>query len=142
MTREELEKAVKSGVNLRGARLSGADLTGADLTGADLTDANLTGASLPEGVPVVPDLINRLVEAIGPSGEHLDMKSWHHECGTTHCLAGWTIVLSGEAGKTLEPRFGTNAAAALIWSASTGKPVPNWYASNEDALANLRALAS
>lgn len=104
----------------------------------NLAGANLTGANLPEGVPAVPALVVRLVEAVGPSGEHLDMGNWHHRCGTAHCLAGWTVTLSGEAGAALEARFDTGAAAALIWSASTDQPVPNWFASNEDALADLK----
>ena len=149
----DLRFASLSGANLRGADLSGADLRGADLSranlrgadlrgavlsGASLSGANLTGATLPEGVPAVPDLVVRLVEAVGPSGEHLNMRTWHHPCGTAHCLAGWTVTLSGEAGAALESRFDTNAAAALIWSASTDQPVPDWFASNEDALADLK----
>ena len=141
--RADLRDADLSGASLRSAMLRGADLTGAALTGADLfganlKGANLTGATLPEGVPAVSDLVARLVEAVGPSGEHLDMGTWHHPCGTAHCLAGWTITLSGEAGAALEARFETGAAAALIWSASTDQPVPSWFASNQDALADLK----
>ena len=49
--RDALERATKSGANLRGAdlscaNLSGADLRGADLSGADLSHANLRGADL------------------------------------------------------------------------------------------------
>ena len=153
----DLRFASLSGANLRGADLSGADLRGADLSranlrgadlrgavlsGASLSGANLTGATLPEGVPAVPDLVVRLVEAVGPSGEHLNMRTWHHPCGTAHCLAGWTVTLSGEAGAALESRFDTNAAAALIWSASTDQPVPSWFASNEAALADLKKRVS
>ena len=141
--RVNLRGADLSGADLRGADLSranlrGADLRGAVLSGASLSGADLTGATLPEGVPAVPDLVVRLVEAVGPSGEHLNMRTWHHPCGTAHCLAGWTVTLSGEAGAALESRFDTNAAAALIWSASTDQPVPSWFASNEDALADLK----
>ena len=143
----DLRYAYLSGADLRGADLSranlrGADLRGAVLSGASLSGANLTGATLPEGVPAVPDLVVRLVEAVGPSGEHLYMGVWHHPCGTAHCLAGWTVTLSGEAGAALESRFDTNAAAALIWSASTDQPVPSWFASNEAALADLKKRVS
>ena len=138
----DLRYAYLSGADLRYANLSSASLSGANLTGANLTGANLTGATLPEGVPAVPDLVVRLVEAVGPSGEHLNMRTWHHPCGTAHCLAGWTVTLSGEAGAALESRFDTNAAAALIWSASTDQPVPSWFASNEAALADLKKRVS
>ena len=134
----DLSCADLHGADLKGANLSSANLKGANLSSASLSGANLTGATLPEGIPAVPDLIVRLVEAVGPSGEHLDMGVWHHRCGTAHCLAGWTVTLSGEAGAALESRFDTNAAAALIWSASTDQPVPDWFASNEDALADLK----
>ena len=70
------------------------------------------------------------------------MGTWHHPCGTAHCLAGWTVTLSGEAGVALEARLETDAAAALIWSASTDQPVPNWFVSNENALADLKKRVS
>jgi hypothetical protein len=44
--REALERAVKSGANLRGANLAGANLRGANLDGANLDGANLRGANL------------------------------------------------------------------------------------------------
>jgi uncharacterized protein YjbI with pentapeptide repeats len=143
-----LSGANLSGANLSGANLSGADLSGADLLGANLSGANLSGANLSgadlrgaEIVPVVPRIDAAILERI-ESGGVLDMKTWH-TCETTHCRAGWAVTLAGEAGKELEDKIGTSAAAALIYTASRpGERVPDWYASNEDALADIRLHAA
>ena len=163
-TRSELEKAVAIGAvlssanlfgaNLRGAKLRGADLRGADLRsaslrGADLFGADLSGASLSGAdpsstdlsgaiglptAPVVPDLHARMAEECAVV-DALDMNTWH-TCKTTHCRAGWAIALAGEAGAALEAALGPSVAGALIYHASTGM-VPDFYASNEDAMADI-----
>lgn len=73
------------------------------------------------------------------------MGSWHENgyCGTTHCRAGWVCALAGPAGRVLEGIYGTNAAAALIYAASDPAldRTPNWFASNADALADMKAMA-
>ena len=126
--------------NLAGANLAYANLAGASLDHASLDDANLAGATLPAGVPIVLNIDAAILAAIGEDASGLDMKDWH--CGTTHCRAGWPVKLAGEAGAKLERRFGTGAAGALIYAASRpGMPVPNFFASNADALADLRKCA-
>jgi len=69
------------------------------------------------------------------------MKGWH--CGTSHCRAGWVVELAGEGGKALERAIGTSAAAAMIYMASDPKleEVPDFYASNEGALEDMKRLA-
>ena len=64
-------------------------------------------------------------------------------CGTTHCRAGWVIVLAGDAGRTLEWVYGTPAAAALIYIASDPKigKMPDFYCDNETALADMKERA-
>lgn len=128
-----------SGANLSGADLRRADLRNADLNGADLCEANLSGAILPAVIPVVPNIHRALLEAVSTGG--LDMGSWH--CGTTHCRAGWVVTLAGQAGAALEARLGTNAAAALIYQASDPnlERIPNWFASTEEALEDIRRCA-
>ena len=72
------------------------------------------------------------------------MDFWH-TCATTHCRAGWVIWLTGDSGRELEVRLGTNAAAALIVTASCPQlagRVPDWMATNEAALADIRRLAA
>lgn len=114
--RETLENAVRAGANLSRAYLSRA-------------------RGLPVA-PVVKDLDAAIVAAI-QAGGRLEMKTWH-TCQTTHCLAGWAIVLAGEAGAELEKELGPNVAGALIYAASRpGVPVPNFYASNNKAMEDL-----
>jgi hypothetical protein len=128
-----------AGADLSGAYLAGADLAGADLSYADLAGANLTGATgLPEIEPFPID--TKIAEAVG-GGENLDMSSWHNSCGTAHCRAGWAVTLHPQ-GLALEAKYGTNAAAALIYNAcSNSERTPNWFADNAEALADIRRLA-
>jgi hypothetical protein len=118
------------------ADLSGADLYRADLSVADLSGANLSGAvGLPNIDPF--DINSAVYEACSAPGA-LDMKAWH-TCETTHCRAGWAVILHPQ-GRELEDRFGTNAAAALIYNACAGF-VPDFYASNEDAIRDIAEKA-
>jgi hypothetical protein len=61
------------------------------------------------------------------------------------CLHGakWVTHLAGEAGAALERQVETSATAALIYMRSDPslQTIPNFYASNEDALAALKRLA-
>ena len=144
-TRDALQKARAACANLTDANLRGADLTDADLTGANLTDANLTGANLRGAnlmrVPVVPYIDAAILAAIDAGGT-LNMAQWH-TCETTHCRAGWAITLAGPAGAALEDKIGAPAAGALIYAASRpGQRVPNFYADDAEALADLRACAA
>ncbi len=136
----DLRDAYLRGADLRGADLRGAYLRGADLRGADLSGADLSGADL-SGCPVkIPDIHKAIFEAASAPGA-LDMVQWH--CGTTHCRAGWVVTLAGEGGKALEWAMGTPAAAAMIYLASDPKleKMPDFYASNEVALADMKRLA-
>jgi hypothetical protein len=139
LTRADLTDAVLTRADLTDADLTRAVLTRADLTGADLTRAVLTGAD----VPVIEQIDAKILAAIEAGGT-LQMSCWHDDsCGTTHCRAGWAITIAGEAGKKLEDKYGPGPAGALIYAASRpGVPVPNFYASNEVALADIRKCAA
>jgi hypothetical protein len=133
-----------SGANLRWANLLRANLRWANLSEADLSGANLSGANLSEATglpeaPVITDIHRRVYEAASQPGA-LSMGAWH-TCATTHCRAGWVVTLAGEVGAKLEGQLGTDAAAALIYAASGHPTVPDWYASNEGALEDMRRLA-
>jgi len=146
--------AISHNADLTGADLTGADLTGANLTGADLTRANLTLANLTRAnltradltranltVPTVDHLDAKILAAI-ENGGRLKMDAWH-TCDTTHCRAGWTCVLAGYAGDVLESKIGTECAARLIYLKSRpGQPHPDFFASNEDALFDIKKCAS
>ena len=140
-----------SGADLSGANLSKSYLDGANLSGADLTDArfafskmsevNLVGA---KGIcaPVIPHIDAAILNAIRSGTGALNMLNWH-TCDTVHCRAGRAIHLAGEQGYALEKEVGPNAAGALIYAVSRpGKPVPNWYARNYDAMADLEKCAA
>ena len=142
-----LTNCVLAGADLTNARLAGADLTdcvlpNAQLNHAVLTGAVLTGAVLPHGVPVVDALDARILERISGNGCQLNMGEWH-TCETTHCRAGWAIVLAGDAGAALERKYGPSAAGALIYAASRpGIPVPDFYCDTETALADIKKHAT
>ena len=88
-------------------------------------------------VPVVEGL-DALVMQAAEAGD-LSMSSWH--CGTTHCRAGWAIVYGGDAGAALEAAVGSEMAGRMIYEASTGRIAPDFYASTEDAIADIRRCA-
>jgi uncharacterized protein YjbI with pentapeptide repeats len=138
-----LSGAYLSGANLRDANLSGANLIGANLSGAYLSGANLIGTYLSECPVTIPD-IHKTIHAAASSPGALDMSSWHNACGTTHCRAGWVIALAGEGGRALEWAMGTPAAAAIIYMASdpTLDKVPDFYCTNEEAMADMARLAA
>jgi hypothetical protein len=122
------------------ADLRGVDLREADLCLANLTGADMRGAILPAGIPVIPDIHRAVYDAASAPGA-LNMDEWN--CRTAHCRAGWVVALAGEEGAALEELLDTSAAAALIYYASdpTLERVPDWYVSNEDALADMARLA-
>lgn len=138
--------ALKLGLAVRWARSNGADLRDADLRDADLSGAVLSGADLSDAdwLPRISNIHQSIYNAASAEGA-LDMSTWHRSgyCGTTHCRAGWAVVLAGEGGRVLEGVYGTGTAAALIYQASdpTLERVPDWIASNSDALADMRRLA-
>jgi hypothetical protein len=72
-------------------------------------------------------------------GGGLEMSEWH-QCKTTHCRAGWAITIN-PAGAELERVFGPEWAGRLIYLKSTGR-VPNFFASNNRALADIRKRAA
>jgi hypothetical protein len=100
----------------------------------------------PEEIPVIPK-IDAVILAEIENGGILDMTSWHgpkeHWCGTTHCRAGWAIHCAGKKGKALQDRFGPQIAGTLIYHASRpGIPAPHFFASDENALADIRKCAA
>ena len=132
----DLRNADLSNAILRSAAMFMADLRNAYLSGADLRGAT----DLP-AAPVIPNIDAAILAEIVAGGV-IDMDNWH-TCETTHCRAGWAIYLADEAGAALERRYGTNVAGALIYAASRpNNRVPNWFASAEEALADLRASAA
>jgi len=163
LARAYLARADLSDADLADAYLAGADLSGADLAGVYLARAknvpNITQsirttvelrawqreralrfrARFPD-VPVIEQLDAKILAALESGAGTLDMSTWHR-CETTHCRAGWAIALAGDAGAALEQRFGAEDAGRRIYLASTGR-VPDFFANNEDALADMREQAA
>lgn len=114
------------------------------MTNKELLDSLLgyEGVSRAE-VPVVENLNTRILAAVESGAGRLDMSDWH-TCETTHCRAGWAIVLAGEAGRRLERVCGSFEAGMLITLASCPwmDTRPDFYADNEDALAEIKACAA
>ena len=137
----DLSGAVLRGADLSGAVLSVAVLSVADLRAADLRGAVLCGAVLRDAPKI--ENIHQTVYAAASAEKALDMSDWHSPCGTSHCRAGWVVTLAGEAGKTLEDRIGTRAAASLIYLASDPKleRFPDFYCDNASALADMKERA-
>ena len=88
-------------------------------------------------VPVVADLDKRMLEAA--EAGNLRMDRWH--CGTTHCRAGWAVIFGGDEGAKLEQALGSEIAGRRIYEASTGRMAPDFFASNEAAIADIRRCA-
>jgi hypothetical protein len=137
-----LRRANLSGADLRGANLSGADLSGADLRVADLSRAGLRVADLcVDDVPIIENIDSKILAEIEGGGT-LNMSDWH-TCETTHCRAGWAITIAGEAGLALEKSVGSPTAGMLIYvKSSPNLPVPDFYASDEAALADIKKRAA
>ena len=129
----DLRGADLSGADLRWADLSGADLRGVDLSGADLRGAELRGVELRLSVQNPdPDLIKKVAEA-ALSG-NLDMDTWHSECGTAHCIAGWAVTLHPE-GKGLEEKSSSYLAGRLLLGDEAAE---HFFDDNETALEWLK----
>jgi uncharacterized protein YjbI with pentapeptide repeats len=144
------DRAILTGANITGAWFCGATFKGAVFRGLDLSSANFSGAII-EGaivnaedlvsIPIIPDIHKAIYAAASVPGT-LDMRSWH-ACQTTHCRAGWVVTLAGSAGAALEDKLGTEPAATLIYLASDPhiKSIPDFHASDEDAMADMQRLA-
>ena len=163
----DLRGADLGGAYLGGADLGGADLGGADLADADLADANLADAYLADanlrgaylagaylgdanlgdvldGVPAIESIDAAILAAVEASQalgkDGLRMSTWH-TCESTHCRAGWAIHLAGNEGYELEREYGPAMAGTLIYLKAGATRIPDWYASDDAAMADLRERA-
>jgi hypothetical protein len=92
-------------------------------------------------VPVVENIHTKVYEAASADSA-LDMSTWH-TCDTTHCRAGWVVILAGEAGKQLEELTDTCFAAIQIYKASSPIRVspPRFYETEGVAMADMKRCA-
>ena len=93
-------------------------------------------------IPRIENIHQKVYEAATYEGA-LKMHTWHSECGTAHCVAGWVIILAGAEGRELERITSTPFAAMAIY-ANSGHTVKcgMFYNLNEDAvIEDLKRLA-
>ena len=162
VSRCDLQELDFSRSNFSGAYFSGANFTDANFTdanflranfsfanfsGANFSHANFSLANFSDAVglppsPIIENIDKKLLKILESEENSLDMYAWH-TCETTHCRAGWYIVLAGDEGRKLEEELRTNVAGALIFHASYPKKrIPDWCADNDDALEDIRRNAS
>lgn len=105
-------------------------------------DRDLVGDAivlLGDRVQPIPSLDARILNAIEVEKSFgLDMRTWH--CNTTHCRAGSACFMH-PLGSELERVFGNWIAGAIIYKISTNS-IPDFYASNEVAMADIRRCAA
>jgi hypothetical protein len=140
-----------TGADLRGVNFTNADLkeadftkanlTGADLTGADLCFANLSEANLTDvkGVKFPkrdPNLLSTVASTVLADPQKLIMDNWHNSCGTSHCIAGWAIVLANCRHLETEMVDAFALASYLLGSEATS----HFYNTRSDALEWIQNL--
>jgi hypothetical protein len=138
-----VEYCISTRISLSNADLRDANLRAANLRAANLSDANLSNADLSDAPFAVPHLDAKILARI-QSGGKLQMNCWH-SCETSHCRAGWAVVVAGPAGRALEWMQGTHAAASLIYAASRPKDkIPDFAADldSEEVLSDIKKCAA
>ena len=92
-------------------------------------------------VPKIENIHAKVLEACSRESA-LEMGDWH-TCDTTHCRAGWVVVLAGEEGKKLEEETSTLFAALQIYKkSSTIIPhMPQFFETNERAMEDIKKCA-
>lgn len=96
--------------NFEDADLSGSNFTGANLDGVLLRGAKLEGVIWSDGKPTATEeeseaLARRIADVVLEDPETLCMATWHHHCGTKHCLAGWAeVIVDGKGSEAAEAR--------------------------------------
>ena len=100
---------------------------------------------------IVPDIDAKILAGIRAEKIKFDMGSWHGDvacneanwCETTHCRAGAAVCLAGAPGWALEKKYGAEMAGSMIYAASRpDKPLPDFHATNEDALVDMEQGAA
>ncbi len=99
----------------------------------------------------VAEIDKRILEMVENDKLRFDMTDWHggvkcdetNWCKTTHCRAGAAVCLAGKAGFDLEKKYGPEMAGRMIYAVSRpDKPLPDFFASTDSAMADIRASAS
>jgi hypothetical protein len=94
-------------------------------------------------VPTIPNIHQRVYEAVTAPDHGLEMDAWH-TCETTHCRGGWVVTLAGAAGKKLEDQTSTLFAAMQIYRASSPLRISptRFFEPNAVAMADMKKMAA
>ena len=105
-----------------------------------LSQSGLAVLDEAKNAPILEKPYTKLLAVISNGEGKLEMANWH-SCKTTHCVGGWLCELT-PGGKELEKKWDTQLAATFILRNSRpDAPLPNFTASNEAAMAFIRARA-
>ena len=96
---------------------------------------------VPNMKPIVKNIHQAVLRAV-KKPYALDMRRYH-TCETTHCRAGWVVVLAGEDGRRLEEISSTLNAATEIYHASSPIPVSGarFFDTDIEAMADIERCA-
>ena len=137
-----------SGANLRAANLRGTDLRGTYLRAAYLRWSDLDGALFDDVYTDIPVTLSEVRDLILSHVDRLNMNTWHSdnhwrdkpvdECGTSHCVAGWTHHLASlKRPKLLASKINT----WLVGRMALGEEAAShFYDSDEEALNWLKRV--
>ena len=98
----------------------------------------------------VPDIDAKILSLVEQEPTKFDMLNWHGDlectvenwCNTTHCRAGYAICLAGQPGFDLQKKYGFELAGKMIYAVSRqDMPLPDFFATKDDALDDIRASA-
>lgn len=100
-------------------------------------------------IPVIQNIDVAILAELEHGGE-LDMDDYHAKyecdkrdqiykpCGTTHCRAGWAIMLAGEPGFEIERKLNPYITGTLIYLVSRpGESPPDFYDDTDNAMADI-----
>ena len=89
-------------------------------------------------IPMIKNIHKAVLKAIKKEGCKLNMNSWH-TCETTHCRAGWVVILAGEEGLKLEKETSTAFSAYQIYKASSDIKVSfnDFYVNDKKAMESI-----
>jgi len=95
----------------------------------------LFGQPLPENEVAKERLFHVATLALA-TPDALDMRTFH-KCSTIHCIAGWAIHLSGESGRLLERKYGSDIAGTILLGT---KASTLFYLSTDEARKILQSV--
>ena len=145
-TNSILKDVVFSSVNLNGAIFNNTDITNVDLSESIISESIIDLKTIyslvsSTSIPKIDNIFQKLYEVCSVK-KQFNMCSWGGGCGTSKCIAGWTVFLGGDKGRRLQYRFGYDVAATIILRVNSNIPYDiNFYDfDNEKMLGILKVL--